>query len=369
MDNFLYGLIIVEVGLLLWIGFNSLFVIRLQSSKKQYGQRVSILIPLRDEEQNVKGLIASLKKVDHDHIEFMLLDDSSTDQTYSLLIDKTTNDSRFQILQGDPLPKGWSGKVFACHQLSQKANGEYLFFIDADVRVAPNIVSETLHTMKKEKAHMLSGFPYYPASGIWPQLLITLQHFVVHAHLPIPIANHSYNPSFTAASGGFIAIERTTYEMIGGHQALKRSILEDIQLARLVKKHRKRMILVNITSSVTCYMYHTLRDAFDGFTKNIFEGIGRSKIMAIFLSLFYFSVYVTPLFFLISGVLFMDWLYIVPYLLVTLQKFIVDLQTRTNGFFALGMPISAVLLILVLWRSMYKSVTGKTYKWKGRSYQ
>ncbi|KGP72221.1 glycosyl transferase family 2 [Pontibacillus yanchengensis Y32] len=360
----------LEAFLFLWVVINPLWLPALHSYTNYSGNNttVSVLIPLRNESKNVPGLIASLRNVNYEKLEFILLDDQSSDDTKSLLLQYTYGDSRFTIINGKQLPEGWNGKVHACHHLSNHSNSEVMFFIDADVRIEPTTIHHTLALMENQHASMVSGFPTYRDSKL-VQFLVTMQHFVIHLHLPLFFANHTTRQATTAACGQFIAIKQATYKKIGGHEAVYNSLVEDVELGRLVKKHGERMILANITKLVSCFMYDTIQEAWEGFTKNIFIGIGRSKIGAVGLSIFYAIFYISPFLLAIYAVLNQQWMFLLPLVLTILQKGIVDIRTRTSPFYSLGMPLSAAMLIGVLWTSMYKAITGKAYVWKGRSYQ
>ncbi|MYL34783.1 glycosyltransferase [Pontibacillus yanchengensis] len=360
----------IEAFLFLWVAINPLWLPSLHRyTNRSYKKKtVSVLVPLRNESKNVPGLIATLRNVKYDELEFILLDDQSSDDTKSLLMEHTCRDSRFTIIEGKHLPEGWNGKVHACHHLSKYSNNEVMFFIDADVRIEPNTIHHTLALMENQYASMVSGFPTYLDNKL-VQFLVTMQHFVIHLHLPLFFANYTKRQATTAACGQFIAINRTTYNKIGGHEAIYNSLVEDVELGRLVKKHGDRVILANITKLVSCFMYGTIQEAWEGFTKNIFIGIGRSKIGAIGLSIFYALFYISPLLLAVYAVFNLQWMFLLPLVLTVLQKGIVDIRTRTSPFYSLGMPLSAAMLIGVLWTSMYKAITGKAYVWKGRSYQ
>ncbi|KHF30411.1 4,4'-diaponeurosporenoate glycosyltransferase [Anoxybacillus sp. BCO1] len=165
----------------IWTVVNSLFLVPLPK-RSVFTDRplVSVLVPLRNEERNVKRLVRSLKQLTYEPIEFLLLDDQSTDRTYEFLLQETKGDDRFTLLQGKALPDGWAGKVHACHQLAQQANGAYLFFIDADVELKPTVIEALLTVATTYHAKLVTGFPSFhpkslPLVGKW---LVPLQHFL-----------------------------------------------------------------------------------------------------------------------------------------------------------------------------------------------
>ncbi|WP_079480479.1 glycosyltransferase [Halobacillus salinus] len=365
-----YSLLILTILLNIWTIINGIFLYPLKHNKTLSSTpKVSLLIPLRNEEENVKGLIASLKRLTYDNLEILLLDDHSEDDTYRLLDQEISDDPRFRIISGRPLPSGWNGKVHACHQLSEEANGAYLLFLDADARVAPHVIESTVATMKKFDASMLSGFPHYPNDHFLSHMLVPLQHMVVQLHLPLMIANHTTSPAFTAACGIFICIEKSAYIKIGGHESVKGSLVEDVHIAREVKKHGLRMILVNITPSVLSYMYSSSKETWNGFKKNIYSGLGRSVWMVLFLSIFYTVLFLLPTAYIFFAITEGSMLYLLPYLLTVTFKMYVDSRTGHPLWLSFFLPVSVMIMITLMVVSMFVHLKGDTYQWKGRSYE
>ncbi|MDG5470552.1 glycosyltransferase family 2 protein [Jeotgalibacillus sp. ET6] len=331
--------------------------------------KVSILIPMRNEEKNVEGLITSVKKIQYPSIEVVILNDQSTDRTQELLNQHTKGDSRFTVISGSSLPEGWVGKVHACEQLSKKGRGDYLLFLDADVRVKPDVIHQSLHIMEKNDARLVTGFPRFPVTPFLGKLLVPLQHFFIFFHLPNLVANKTTYPAFTAAHGAFMFFERKAYEAIGGHRAVKSSLIEDIQITRELKKSGYKAILANVAPSVTCFMYDTNKEVWNGFLKNIYVGLGRSPFTAMLVSLFYLVFYFAPLLLAVAFLWTRDWTWLLPLLLVFIQTAIIDRVTKQTVLHFLLMPISSVALTVLLWSSMLRSLTQKGYEWKGRTYK
>ena len=129
------------------------------------------------------------------------------------------------------------------------------------------------------------------------------------------------------------------------------------------------MILINITSSVLSYMYDSSRETWEGFKKNIFSGIGRSIWIACLLSIFYVAVFLIPVVYAGYGVITGQWLLLLPYLLTVMFKMFVDAKTNHPLWLSFFVPVSALLLIAILFASMVVHIRGGAYEWKGRSYQ
>jgi cellulose synthase/poly-beta-1,6-N-acetylglucosamine synthase-like glycosyltransferase len=352
-----------------WTVINSFFMPSLPASppltKKPL---VSILVPLRNEEGNVEGLISSLKQLTYPNLEVFLLEDHSTDQTYDLLVEHTKELTHFHVIEGAPLPPTWVGKVFGCHQLSQLASGDYLLFIDADVRLEKATIEATLALAKRRDATLVTGFPRFPTKSFLGNLLVPMQHFVVYFHLPLMMANYTKKSAFTAAHGAFMFFKKESYQKINGHFSVKSSLVEDVEITRLIKKANMRAVLANVTEYVSCYMYDTSKDVWHGFTKNIFPGLGRSYPLAISVMIFYATFYVFPVFLGVYGVFSGQWLFVLPLLLSVLQRLWIDWKAQQRLPLFLYMPFSALSLIIILIASMLNNLSKKGYQWKGRNY-
>lgn len=362
-------LITLHIAFFLWIVINRIFLPALPKqptlAKSPF---VSILVPMRNEERNVPSIVRSLKETDWEHAEFIILNDQSTDGTQAALDHEIAGDSRFTVLQGVELPDGWVGKVHACHQLQQHANGEYLFFVDADVRFRKQAIRQTLSLMEKRKAALLSGFPAFDVPVFLSKLLVPMLHFVVLFHLPLLLANYTKFPAATAANGMWMAFERKAYDSIGGHGAVRTSLVEDVHIARTLKQHGHKVLLANITASVKCRMYETPGEVWEGFLKNSYTGIGRSPLIAILLTLFYTAFYIFPLFLAVAGLFTGNLLWLVPYALIVVQRWYVDMVTNQRWYLSFLIPLQAAAMLAVMLTAMRKSLKKESYTWKGRHY-
>ena len=113
---------------------NFLFFPRLKATQPAAQPKLSVLIPARNETAVIGQTIRALLGQTYPHFELILLDDQSDDGTGTTGVQAANGDARFRLMAGAPLPPGWLGKNWACHQLSQAATGGYLLFADADVR-------------------------------------------------------------------------------------------------------------------------------------------------------------------------------------------------------------------------------------------
>src|SRR5690606_21069572 len=135
--------------------FNFVSNPKLTASARVYNHKVSVLIPARNEADNIISLLQSLKEQDYQNIEVIILDDNSEDNTYALCEEFCESDARFRTIRGNKLEKKWLGKNYACHQLAKEASGHYLIFIDADEIVMDGLINNTIHRMELNKLHLL----------------------------------------------------------------------------------------------------------------------------------------------------------------------------------------------------------------------
>ncbi|MBO9128687.1 glycosyltransferase [Bacillus sp. 165] len=354
---------------LLWTILNSMFLPKFTNveHRKCCTPFTSILVPMRNEERNVSAFITNIQKLSYPNFECIILDDQSTDNTFSLLTQAIGSDNRFRIIKGNILPKGWVGKVHACHQLSQQAAGDYFLFLDADVQIQEDTVETALALLQKRGAKLLTGFPHFPVTPWLAKLLVPMQHFIVYFHLPIMLANYTSRIHTTAAHGAFMLFERNAYFSIEGHKSVKSSLVEDVHIARKMKANGHHVILANITSHVSCYMYETNKEVWSGFTKNIFIGLGRSVPLVIGLTAFYLIFYVWPFILIV-----LDFHYgmtgLLPILLLWLQRLYIDWCTKQQKWLFVTLPLSILSLIVIMIHSMKLALQKKNYHWKGRTY-
>lgn len=321
----------------------------------------AVCIPLRNEERNVRKLINNLKLALPDGVRVYLYEDRSEDATYQLLAEETKNDDRFEIIRGLPLPDGWSGKVHACHQLARHTTEPYLLFLDADVTIAPTFIARMHATMRREKVVFLSGFPRFPSKPILGKLLIPMQHVLIAQHLPL-MWRKVKHPAFAAANGMNVLVERDSYENVGGHEAIRDSLVDDIDLCRLFKRRKLATSLVQVAPYITCDMYETNRDVWEGFSKNVFKGMNDSKWVAAYLV----SYYTVQLSAFLLCLIEPDWFSLAAAGLVIFGRLLIDIKARSPYTYL--HPFGITIYIVLLLTAIVQHMRGRPVRWKGRLY-
>ncbi|MBN2403530.1 MAG: glycosyltransferase [Spirochaetes bacterium] len=328
---------------------------------KDHSKKISVCIPARNEEHNITNILHDILNQTYPDIEIFVLDDNSEDSTYRIVSSIRKLNKSVNLISGKPLPPGWTGKNWACCQLSQKAQGDILFFIDADTRLSSWAVESAAAYMNEYSLGMLSVFPSQLMLTLSERLIVPIMDWILLAFLPLRMVYLSPWLSFVAANGQFIAVTKKAYKKIGGHESVANMVVEDMELARNVKKHSLQMMTFVGYNGVKCRMYKSFSDAFTGFTKNFFPGFNTSPLMFALMLIFLNVLFTLPfilLFFLKEFVLIV--------FLILLQRVFISRSNKQNFLFNVILhPVQMIIMTLIGLNSMHKSAKGKL-KWKGR---
>ncbi len=231
---------------------------------------VSILVPARNEQDEIEGCVRSLLTQDYPHFELLALDDDSQDQTSAILARLADADPRMTAYSGKPLPAGWIGKSWACAQLAELAQGELLLFADADTRHDPGTLRAAVAALQREDADLLVVWPRLVARSLGEQLVVPLIPWSVFSLLSLPLAQRLRSPALSAAIGQYLLFRTAAYRAIGGHSAIRGHAAEDLALARQVKRAGLRWRLVDGQRLLSTRMYTDFRAAWAGLSKNLY---------------------------------------------------------------------------------------------------
>lgn len=343
------------------------------ASKGTRGLYLSVLIPARDEAKNIADCLASVLACGTAgrQIEIIVLDDRSADGTAELAA--AAGGARTRVLAGAGLPEGWSGKCHACSQLAEAAGGEWLLFLDADIRLHPQALDAALASAEAQGSGLITGFPRQLTGSWLERLAVPLMVFTIVCHLPIPLVRCSKDPRFVAAHGGFMLIHRDSYNRCGGHSAIRDQLVDDMALARAVKLAGEPVTLADIAAYTEMRMYHNAAGVWKGYRKNIYAGLGRKPALLLGVLLFYALLYVFPVIAALWAVITGDtgallWAAVAIAGGAAVKR-TADRAGRQPFWFCLLLPASIVSLIAIGAASWRGSVSGQGYEWKGRRYR
>jgi glycosyltransferase involved in cell wall biosynthesis len=322
---------------------------------------VSVLIPVRNEADNIGNLLNSLKKQNYPNLEIIVCNDQSTDNTVVIAENMMEGDGRFKLIHVESLPDGWLGKNNACNILANNATGAYFCFLDADVTLSENFISSAIAFIQDKNVSLLTLFPQQIMVTWHEKAVVPIMTRILLSLLPLISVKIKYFSSLSAANGQCMLFSRNTYLKYMPHMHFKNMKAEDIAIARYFKTKREPIACILGNNQVYCRMYTNYTEAVNGFAKNINAFFGGSYILAFFYGLFS-SILFLPIWFFKNFELFL--LGFCLMFCTTLLNTIATNQ-KIKGFL-----INFILQELVFWHILYLSVKHKIKKtgtWKGRN--
>ena len=305
MNDFLIAQLngmIMFLFVLLFISLSNLYFIYNSARCRSFGEPpfVSVLIPARNEEDNIAACVGSLLAQDYPRYEVIVLDDHSEDRTAEIL--DSFHDPRLHCIKGKDLPSGWAGKTWACHQLSESARGDYLLFTDADTTHERTALSCAMAAVRRSGAGFASLMPRQVFGTFMEKLIVPVIYWAIFFYLPLFLAYRLPFRFLSAAVGQCILFSRGAYEKCGGHASVKDRIDDDLALARNVKSMRIKWVLMNGKNLLACRMYRGSKQVWDGFGKNLFSITGYRILPHLFIWLWTALIFVAPAVLLIAHI-------------------------------------------------------------------
>ncbi len=342
---------------------------------------ISVCVPARNEERNIRACVESLLAQTYPNFEIIVVDDRSTDATPQILSQLAAQDARINVISGSDLPPGWAGKPHALVQAVNAARGDWLCFVDADTLLAPQALSAVYAKALETGADLFTILTRQVMLSFWERAVLPL----VMTALSVGFSPRKVNDpkrKDAIANGQFILIARSVYEAVGGHTAIKGSIVEDKDLAVLVKGKGYRLVIADGQQVAATRMYTSLAHMWEGWTKNIYLGL-RDEIGLLLLGVFgaflaFAAAALLPLW-AASGV----YLTVAAssregsvILLEALGLWIVLLYYRAQAahkmgipkWYALTIPLGSAVFAAMMLASAWKVLSGSGVTWRGRRY-
>lgn len=333
---------------------------------------VSILIPARNEAERIGPCLESLLPQTWTECEIIVLDDRSEDGTADLVRTFASRDPRIRVVEGAELPPGWTGKAWACHQLAAQARGEFLLFTDADTRHQPGSVADAMGEMEKGRHDLVSLWPRqetltWSEKAVVPFMLVLLLVFMPH-WMP------GRTRSLGAANGQFLLFRRKAYQNIKGHEAVRGHLVDDVALARELKSAGGRVRNLDGSRHVSCRMYGSFPQLWEGFSKNLRAGFEDSTFSFLVFHAVEFFWGLWPFLVLLAGISGLPGVGL-PALVFSGAQGILVLGQRAwlawrcrQGVSAVPWhPAAQVLVLAIAANSWRWHATGRI-RWKGRVY-
>ena len=336
--------------------------------------KLSIVVPARDEERSIERCVRSLLASEWVDIEVIVVDDRSTDATLAILESLARLDERLHVVRGETLPEGWVGKPWALVQGVRVAGGEWLLLTDADSTHAPRGAASALWLATRGGFDALSIATHQELGSFWERAALpAILGMILFASGPLGDVNDPRAPRKAVANGQYLLARRAAYDALGGHAALRGEIVEDVAFARRIKADgRFRFLLAGGSRIASVRMYHSAREIWNGFTKNVFFG-AEGDLRALGL-----------------GALFLSMLSIAPPALALRAlgtgRYTLSLEAaacsianvataswglRRAGFprrLAYLQPLGLAFFVGIIANSTYRVLGGRGVEWRGRNY-
>lgn len=322
--------------------------------------KVSVLIPARNEADNLPVTLPRILSQPHLY-EVLVLDDDSQDRTAELLALFSAQSPKLRVLEGEPLPEGWSGKNWACEQLAEAASGTLLIFTDADVLWEAGTLSALLEFQRTQKAAFMSVWPRQITGSLLERLYVPVIDLILLGWLPYWGVKYLPFGAFSAGNGQLMLWTRRAYRRVGGHEAFKGEVLEDVRMGQAAKRHGLRVALALGGEVLSTRMYRSEEEILEGFSKNILSAHSNSRpFLALSLILNTLAYTLSWLFALINP------LWLVPAVLGVFQRALTAYKTHRTPLEAFLQPLAAYPLLRIGVRAL---VRNGRYAWRGRDYE
>ena len=262
--------------------------------------KISVIIPAYNEAENINDCITAVldsTQLLDTQLEVWVVDDQSTDETLLLVksLQELLNDPRLFVLPGQPRPTNqiWVGKNWACTQGVKQARGEFLLFIDADVRLKSNAIETAVQKAQQEQTALLSLAPGIVCSSFaeWLVQPIMVNNLAIAQDFG---AVNDRNTEAALAAGPFMLFRRSAYEQLGGHEAVADCVVEDIELARRTKAAGLKLLYLLGAEFLSVQMYRSWAALWEGWTKNLYLGAQRNVWLIFLLAFTMLAIYPLP---------------------------------------------------------------------------
>ena len=336
--------------------------------------RTSVVIPARNEAAEIERTVRSHLSSDYPDLRVLVVDDRSTDGAREILARLAREDPRLAIVTGEEPPEGWLGKPYALWLGARAADGEILLFADADVRYQPTALSEAVGELERERLDLVAVLPRLEMRGFWENVLLPFLAVAVFLG-PAFLATGRRFRSLALGAGAGNLVRRRVYEAVGGHAAIRNSVVDDVRFAVEVKRAGFRVAARRAEDRAAVRIYHGFREIWIGFTKNLawaYSGAGGALLFLLTVSVLVLSVVpagtlaaaaigipISRSDALLAAVVFVGSVLLRASLAAVLSEPIWPALTH---------PIMAAVWTGLLGRSLFQRFVRKRLTWRGREY-
>jgi chlorobactene glucosyltransferase len=328
---------------------------------------VSVVIAARNEEEDLPGTLDALLAQDYPDLEVVVVEDGSTDRTAAVIDARAP---RVRRIDPPALPDGWVGKNWACWTGAHATDGEWLLFLDADVRTHPAAVRTTMDWAEREGADLATIGPRVEMKGFWERVVLPFYVQMVLTYFRAPHVNRP-NSRAALANGQYWLVRRTTYEALGGHAAVAPIMLEDVAIARRFRDAGRRIRMAWAPSLASTRMYRDRHELFEGLLKNV-HGARYSTLRQVGFLAGLFGFFLLPLGLLPLGLglgnVALTALGGVLYLALFGKHVAFARAVGGSAAYGLLYPVAVAFYLVLVGTSLARGVRKQPVVWKGRNY-
>jgi glycosyltransferase involved in cell wall biosynthesis len=356
----MFRILLVLNFLILAISAINFFTIRLPRNDESISGSVTVIAPMRNEADNVHEFISALAAQSGvNSLQFIIINDASTDKTLDFLRAATFGDSRFSIIDSPTLRQGWLGKVSALQSGFEAADSEYIITLDADVRLRPMAIACAINQLNDLHLDFLSPYPRQIALTFSEKLIQPILHWSWMSTVVLRLAEKFPRRSTAVANGQFFVVRNSSLKAVDGFVSVKNQILDDIELARSLIGSGFKGVVTEGSEIASTRMYASFNEIRQGYGKSLWKAFG-GPLGTVIASLFIFATGILPVLLFFSGYSFGLFLYFY----IVLTRAMSAIRSRSNPMYAFLHPLSSALLIYLITYSWAKR---GSIQWKGRT--
>jgi glycosyltransferase involved in cell wall biosynthesis len=329
--------------------------------------RVAVVVAARNEAANLESATRSLLALDYPQLEFVIVDDRSTDATGAILARLAANDPRVRALRVAELPAGWLGKNHALQTGADATTADWILFTDADVHFHPETVSRAIRYCEERQVDHLAALPELILPGWLLEGFAVLfgQAFVSFTK---PWKARDPKSRHFIGVGAFNLVRRAAYQAVGGHRSIALRPDDDMKLGKILKRGGFHQDAVQGTGMLKVVWYRSLGELVRGLEKNMFAGIDYSIVVSVLSGLAQLALGVFPLVAAVftSGVT--QGLFLAQVVGSVITFAWVAGRFRMTRWVALIYPVAVLLFVGILWRTMVLNLSQGGLSWRGTFY-
>ena len=358
-----------------YLSVNMIYLIRIYPVKEELVAYpyISVCVPARNEERDIKNCVESLLSQDYPNFEVIVVDDNSNDNTAKIVCSMIEQYPNLIFVAGAQLASGWTGKPYALHQAYQRSRGQYLLFTDADLRYQSHALKTAIHTMICKDLDLLTLMPAAIFGSFWERAVQPVIFGFIAALTNFRKVNSESHQS-AMGFGAFLLFKKEAYQKIGGHLSVANEVLEDIMIAKKAKLNGLSILVADGKNLFSIRMYHSMEEIWIGWRKNIFLAMKNSIFRASFYMVMVLCFLLTPYIVVICNL----WIGTGSvWVGVSLLGLGLSLAAGLGLCHELGLerknvflfPLGAIVMVVIMFNSMVQTLLLRRTEWRGRIYE